>query len=78
MADMPIEDQPPLLLKVKSASCPLARGERTHNGMIMANNPMTWMVKTMPSTAGSFFAKKVLKMMQKAAIAQASKVPCHL
>ncbi len=41
MADKPVVGHPPAFVKVKRASLLVARGERTHNGTMIANKPMT-------------------------------------
>lgn len=77
MADKPVVRHPPPFVKVKRASVAVARGERIHNGTIMAKSPIMWMMRTTPSIAGNFLARTVLKMTQKKEITQTSKVPCQ-
>lgn len=67
---------PPLLNSVKTDFA-LACGARIHNGVMMANKPTTWIIRVKLSTIGSFFTRKVLKMIASAVIAMVSNVPCQ-
>jgi len=77
MADRPVVGHPPPFVKVKRASVAVARGERTHSGTITAKNPIRWMIRVIPSTAGNLLARTVLNVTQNPVMAQTSKVPCH-
>jgi len=77
MADRPIEGHPPPFVKVSRASLALDRGDKIHSGTATAKSPIMWMMRTIPSTAGNLFARKVLKTTQNITIAQTIRVPCH-
>lgn len=69
--------QPPPLLNVVNTAWALSRGASTHNGMMMANRPITWIIKINPSTKGRFLARKVLNKIENVEMAITSMVPCH-
>lgn len=77
IADKPVTGHPPPFVKVNRASEAVARGERIHNGTIMAKRPIMWTIRTIPSKAGSLFTKTVLNRTQNPVIAQTRRVPCH-
>lgn len=52
-------------------------GASAQSGIMMMKRPATWRMSTNASTKGSFFARKVLKMTAKRAIAIVIRVPCH-
>jgi hypothetical protein len=62
------------LLKVVKTSLALARGANTQRGIKMAKKPQMWIRSRIASTSGSFLARKVLKIMEKAAIAMMRRV----
>jgi len=74
---VPIVGQLPPLLNCVNATFAEFRGARTQSGITMAKRPMTWRSRMNPSISGSFFAKDVLKTMQKRTTAMISSVPCH-
>ena len=77
IADTPVVAQPPLLLKSMRTDAS-ARGAMTQSGMMMANRPQTWRMRTAPSMSGSLDARTVLKIMEKLMTAIVRSVPCHL
>ena len=77
MKARPLVGQPPKLVKpVKTLEAEL-RGARIQRGIRIPKKPSTWMINTVLSTKGSFFARKELKRMQKATIAMTRSVPCQ-
>jgi len=75
MADRPVDDQPPLLVKFSNASCAVARGARHQSGTMTPKTPQMWMITAVPSVSGNLLASSVLKMMLKQMTAMVSKVP---
>jgi hypothetical protein len=69
--------QPPKLLNVVKTAAASPRGPRTQRVTITAKKPKTWIMRTIPSIKGSFFARKVLKKTENEATAQVRSVPCH-
>lgn len=73
----PVLLHPPRFKKPVNTSEAELRGAKTQRGMRTAKKPRIWIISTIPSTMGSRFARKVLKMMQNAVMAITRRVPCH-
>lgn len=77
MKESPSDDHPPRLVNVPKTSEAEARGDSIQMGMMTAKKPTMWMIRIMPSTNSSRWARKELKLTQKAVVAMIKSVPCH-
>ena len=71
----PNDDQPALFSRPVHTSLLGAFGAKIQSGMRMAKEPQMWRMSIVPSTSGSFRAKKVLKIAQTVTTAMARRVP---
>lgn len=75
--DIPLLDQPPLLVNSVKTAFALFLGARTMRGIIIENKPTIWSINITPSTKGNFFARNVLKMTVKQTTPITIIVPCQ-
>jgi hypothetical protein len=75
--EVPRLSQPPALLNWVKTDSAVARGAKTHRGIIMAKRPTMWRIRIRASTIGSLLARKVLKKIENVVIEMTRRVPCH-